>query len=250
MLVYTGLHPNRAPPRETPMSEPIKQMHAVVSTMQEDAKQGPLARPLLIARIIAITAAVAGSIPTATNVYHSWVHGIPYNEVSHRLSQYDLWVKNFECKIDYRSLTTAQGTKLDAGACSKSGDVALKVTTAAGASAYEWIAFDMLQKAGQKSASVWSLLVSEAQAAEGPQTALETPGSATTAAAPHAAVPRTQIAQAGIQVVCQTLQSKSQIIRIVNEGGKCYRETFSPFHGKVEKRDEVPCNTTCPPAKG
>ena len=226
------------------MSEPIKQMQTVMSTMQEDSKKGPLAKPLLIARIIAITVAVGGSIPTATNLYHSWVHGIPYNEVSHRLSQYDLWVKNFECKIDYRSLTTAQGTKLDAGACPKSGDVALKVTTPTGGAAYEWIAFDKLQKASQKSASVWSLLVSEAMAAEGPASLPQPAGS--TAAGANAQPGRIQVAQAGIQVVCQTLQSKTQIIRIVNDGGKCYRETISPLQGKVEKRDEVPCNTTCP----
>ena len=231
------------------MSEPIKQAQAVYATMQEDAKQGPLARPLLIARIIAITAAVAGSIPTATNLYHSWVHGIPYSEVSHRLSQYDLWVKNFECKIDYRSLTTAQGTKLDAGACPKSGDVALKVTTPSGGAAYEWIAFDKLQKAGQKSAGLWSLLVTEAVAAEG---SVGEPALAPEAktGTPRVQLAQSQIAQAGIQVICQTLQSKTQIIRIVNEGGKCYREAFSPFSGRVEKRDEVPCNTTCPPAKG
>ncbi len=230
-------------------SEPIKHAQAIYATMQEDAKQGPLARPLLFARIIAITAAVAGSIPTATNVYHSWVHGIPYSEVSHRLSQYDLWVKNFECKIDYRSLTTAQGTKLDAGACPKSGDVALKVTTPTGGAAYEWIAFDKLQKAGQKSAGLWSLLVTEAVAAEGSATETS-PASVGKVTAPRGALAQTQIAQAGIQVLCQTLQSKSQIIRVVNDGGKCYRETFSPFSGRVEKRDEVPCNTSCPPAKG
>ena len=229
------------------MSEPIKHVQAVMSTMQEDSKAGPLAKPLLIARIIAITVAVGGSIPTATNLYHSWAHGIPYSEVSHRLSQYDLWVKNFECKIDYRSLTTAQGTKLDAGACPKSGDVALKVTTPTGGAAYEWIAFDKLQKASQKTASVWSLLVSEAMAADGPSTGQ--PADARTANS-RAQPGQVQLAQAGIQVVCQTLQSKSQIIRIVNDGGKCYRETISPFQGKVEKRDEVPCNTTCPPAKG
>ena len=229
------------------MSEPMKHVQTVMSTMQEDAKQGPLAKPLLIARIIAITAAVAGSIPTGTNLYHSWVHGIPYNEVSHRLSQYDLWVKNFECKIDYRSLTTAQGTKLDAGACPKSGDVALKVTTPTGGAAYEWIAFDKLQKAGQKAAGVWSLLVSEAVAAEGPASDLPAEARPTSS---RLQLAQTQLAQGSIQVVCQTLQGKSQIIRIVNDGGKCYRETFSPFQGKVEKRDEVPCNTTCPPAKG
>ena len=216
---------------------------------------GPLSRTFLMVRVAAICAALAGAFPTAMNLYQSWSHGIPYSEVSHRLSQYDLWVKNFECKIDYRSLTTAQGTKLDAGACPRSGDVALKVTTAQGASAYEWIAFDKLQKAGQKSAGLWSLLATEAMAAEGAPAA-STAASGTSPdgrTLPLSARPQpaqTQIAQGGIQVVCQTLQGKSQIIRIVNEGGKCYRETFSPFQGKVEKRDEVPCNTTCPPAKG
>ncbi len=231
------------------MSEPIKQAQAVYATMQDDAKKGPLARPLLIARIIAIAAAVGGSVPTATNLYHSWAHGIPYSEVSHRLSQYDLWVKNFECKIDYRSLTTAQGTKLDAGACPKSGDVALKVTTPTGGAAYEWIAFDKLQKAGQKSAGIWSLLVTEAVAAEGPVAETVAPAEGR-AAMPRTPLAQSQIAQAGIQVVCQTLQGKSQIIRIVNEAGKCYREAFSPFNGRVEKREEVPCSTTCSPAKG
>ncbi len=226
------------------MSEPIK---TVLTAMSEDSKRGPLARPLLIARVIAITAAVAGAVPTATNLYHSWTHGIPYSEVSHRLSQYDLWVKNFECKIDYRSLTTAQGTRVDAGACAKSGDVALKVTTANGSAAYEWFAFDKLQKAGAvKAAGLWSLIVTEANAAEGSPL----PEGQPSMAPAEATAPRARIAQAGIQVVCQTLQGKSNIVRIVNEGGKCFREHFSPFNGRVEKREEVPCTTTCAPGKG
>ena len=220
--------------------EPIKN---VLSEMSADSKRGPLAKPLLIARVIAITAAVAGSIPTATNLYHSWVHGIPSNEVSHRLSQYDLWVKNFQCKIEYRSLTTAQGTKLDAGACQKSGDVALKVTTPTGQAAYEWIAFDKLQKATAQAAGIWSLIVSEAAASEG--VAADTPLSASRTDI----APRLQLAQApSLQVICQTLQ-KSQIVRVVSEGAKCYRETFSPLQGRVEKREEVPCTTTCAAAK-
>ena len=105
---------------------------AIISHMKDDARNGPLAKPLMIARIIAITAAVAGAVPTAVNFYHSWAHGIPYNEVSHRLSQYDLWVKNFECKIDYRALTTQAGTRVDVGSCPKSGDIAIKVSAANG----------------------------------------------------------------------------------------------------------------------
>lgn len=215
---------------------------AVYAVMQEDAKRGPLAKPLLIARVIAIAAAVGGAIPTATTFYQSWQHGVPYNEVSHRLSQYDLWVKNFNCRIDYRSLHTAQGTRVDVGACPASGDIALKLTTSSGQAAYEWIAFDKLQKAhAQAKAAVWSLVVSPAMAEEVSAEARQQ-----LAQAPAAPVP----GGAGLQVVCQTLQSKSQIVRIVNEGGKCFRETFSPFQGRVEKRDPVPCNTQCPPAKG
>ena len=46
--------------------------------------------------------------------------------------------------------------------------------------------------------------------------------------------------------VCQAMPTKGQIVRVVQFEGKCFRETFSPFVGKVEKRESVPCNTTCP----
>jgi hypothetical protein len=216
---------------------------AVLSAMSEDAKRGPLARPLFLARIIAITAAVAGAFPTGMNVYQSWKHGIPYSQVSHRIGQYDLWVKNFECKIDYKAIATGQGTKVDVGACAKSGDIAVRVTAATGKSAYEWIPAERLQQAGMAAASsLMSLFISPAVADE-----LPAKGAAEGAPLPPRNV---QLSQASLQVVCQSMQSKQQIIRIVNEGGKCYRETFSPFVGKVEKREEVPCSTVCPaPAK-
>lgn len=239
---------------------------AVYATMQEDAKQGPLSKTLFVARIIAIAAAVGGAIPTATTFYQSWQHGVPFTEVSQRLAQYDLWVKNFNCKIDYRSLNTGQGTRVDVGACPKSGDIALKITTQTGHAAYEWIPFDKLQKAqAQARAAFWSLIATPAMADEVNAVARQQLAQAT---APGSAVPARPAQQAqapgagpgapagggaaggNLQVICQTLQSKTQIIRVVNEGGKCYRESFSPFQGRVDKRDEVPCNTQCPPAKG
>lgn len=216
---------------------------AVLTAMSEDAKRGPLARPLLLARIIAISAAVAGAIPTGMNFYQSWMHGIPYSQVSHRLAQSDLWGKNFECKIDYNVISTGAGTKVDVGACPKSGDILVRVTAATGKAAYEWIPAERLQQAGMAAAAgVMSLFVSPAVADELPAKILPR-----ASAAPR----RIELAQASLQVVCQSMQGKSQIIRIVNEGGKCYRETFSPIVGRVEKREEVPCNTACPaPAKG
>jgi hypothetical protein len=218
---------------------------AVYAAMSDDAKKGPLARPLFVARVIAILAAVGGAIPTGMNVYQSWKHGIPYSQVSHRIGQYDLWVKNFECKIDYKAISTAQGTKVDVGACPKSGDIAIKLTASNGKAAYEWIAAEQLQKSTLAAAStLMSLLISPAVAEELPaKTGAPAP------LTPQISKP-VQLSQSSIQVVCQSMQAKAQIIRIVNEGGKCFREHFSPFVGKVDKREEVPCNTACPaPAK-
>ena len=218
---------------------------AIYEAIKDDQKKGPLAGPLFYARIIAIVAAVGGAIPTAVNLYHSWAHGIPYNQVSHRLAQYDLWMKNFDCKIDYRALNTTSGTRVDVGACSKTGDVAIKITAANGKAAYEWIAFDQLQKTGQ-SFSFLNLIATEAHA----ETA---PAAAATAmkAAPQSSPPPVVFAQAapgqggGMLVMCQIMPEKGKILRVVQENGKCYRENFSAFAGKVEKRDEVPCNTQC-----
>jgi hypothetical protein len=43
----------------------------------------------------------------------------------------------------------------------------------------------------------------------------------------------------------QALISKQALVRVVREGGKCYRETMSPVRGSVDKREEVPCETKC-----
>ena len=209
---------------------------------------GPLSRTFLMVRVAAICAALAGAFPTAMNLYQSWSHGIPYSEVSHRLSQYDLWVKNFECKIDYRALNTSQGTRIDVGACPKSGDIAIKVSAQSGKATYEWIPFDQLQKA---QASLWplhlldDLVVGTAHASQPGIAGLlpaVTPGQGT-----GGAPPLVQLAQAagGMQVVCEAMPSKTQLVRIVNDAGKCFRETISPIQGKIEKREEVPCTTTC-----
>lgn len=207
---------------------------AVYATMQEDGRRGPLAKTLLAARVIAIVAAVGGAIPTAMTLYQSFAHGIPYNEVAHRLEQYDVWVRNFECKIEYRALTTAMGTRVDAGACGKTGDVAIKVTAPSGKAAYEWIAFNKLQKAGQ--ASVWDLVTTTARA--------ETGGRAGPIRLAQAA-PSAPGATSGMRVICEAMPSKGTVVRVVQEGAKCFRERVAVFRGSLEKREEVACTATC-----
>ena len=214
----------------------------VYQAYRDDQKTGPLHKPLLLARILAISVACLGAIPTGYNLYMSWMHGIPYSQVSHRLEQYDLWVKNFECKIDYRSVTAGQSAKVDVGACPKSGDIALKVTTTTGKTSYEWISYAQLEL---ETKSALLSLASSALAEEAPAV---TPGAL--------AVPQfRQLAQSAapsgdFQVHCQVMPSPGKIMRIVTEGGKCYRVFISAYQGRAEKREEVPCNTQCGPGKG
>jgi hypothetical protein len=222
----------------------------LLSAVAEENRGGPLARTYFAARVIAIGAALVGAVPTAMNLYHSWQHNIPYTEVSYRLAQAQLWSKNFDCKVDYRALTTTGGTRIDVGACPKNGDISLKISTTSGQSSYEWIAFDQLQKPAKKTASLLGVLVSEAAAADKPTADTATPQLSQQTGA-QLGQPRVQSAQAApMQVVCTARVAPTLFVRIVNEGGKCFRETFSPVAGKVEKREDVPCNTQCPPTKG
>jgi hypothetical protein len=179
--------------------------------------------PLL--KNLALVVTILGAIPTAITAYHAWSFGVPFTQVSQRLAQYDLWVKNLDCKIDYKALSTTQGTKVDVGACNKTGDIALKVSAPDGKAAYQWIAYNELQKPGEaaQSSGFIDMLISAARA--------ETP-------------PKSfKVAQA-LEVKCQALDGKN-IVRIVSEGGKCYREIVSPMRGTVDKREEVSCDTSC-----
>ncbi len=174
----------------------------------------------------AFVVTILGAIPTAITAYHAWTFGVPFSQVPTRLAQYDLWVKNIDCQIEYKALSTAEGTQVYVGACPKTGDIALKLASSDGKAAYQWIAYNELQKPGEPAASAGflDLLISAARADSKNQSF--------------------KVAQ-GFQVVCQSIQGKD-VVRIVNENGKCFREVFSPIRGSVDKREEVPCDTPCP----
>jgi len=183
-------------------------------------------------RLIVVGVPVVGATPTALTAYQSFKHGIPYGEVSHRLSQWELWNKNAACaaKLDYREVDTDRA-KINVAICKETGDIAIRIAAPDGRSINEWIAFDRLDRTA-KPYSVWDLLFSTVRASP---------------AVPRMPAAKFRFAQrAGLQVICQSTVDKTKIVRIVNESGRCYRETFSPFQGRVEKREEVPCNTSCP----
>ncbi len=186
--------------------------------------------PLIRAAVLSVS--VAAAIPTAHNLYYSFAHGIPYKEVPHRLAQYDLWMKNLDCKIEYRQISTAGGTKVDVGACPSSQDIAIKVSGTDGHATYEWIAFDQLQK--PTTTSLLGLMVQPAYADE----ARSVPAAS---AAPSGVM---KVADNELQVMCQA-RNGNNVVRVIQEGGKCYREVVSMFRGNIEKRVEVPCSSTC-----
>jgi len=183
------------------------------------------ATPLIKTAVLVVT--VVGAIPTAITAYNAWQYKVPFSEVPHRLAQYEIWERNIDCQIDYKALSTTEGTRIDVGACPETRDISLKVSAPDGKATYEWIAYNQLRKPGEQPPSgILDLLmgVSYADGAGKP----------------------TRLAQAAIEVVCQSLVSKQQLVRVVKEGPKCFRETMSPVRGTVDKREEVPCNTTCP----
>lgn len=192
-----------------------------------DPNLGPVQRIVPFLKTAALVVTIVGAIPTAITAYHAWQYKVPFTEVSHRLQQYDLWERNIDCKIDYKALSTAQGTKVDAGACSKTGDISLKISTDDGKATYEWIAYNQLQKPGEAPpAGLIDLFMGVARAAEGQSVA------------------GVRVAQS-MEVVCQSLVGGTQLVRVVKEGGKCYREVMSAMRGSIDKREEVSCDTKC-----
>lgn len=211
---------------ETTIFEGTKSM--TDRALDHDPHLGPVNRFVPFLKTAALVVTIVGAIPTAITAYHAWQYKVPFSQVSHRLAQYEIWERNIDCKIEYKALSTAEGTKLDAGACDETGDISLKVSTDDGKATYEWIAYSQLQKPGEAPppSGILDLLVGMAHAG-----AAESKG--------------LQLAQGSLEVMCQSLVSKQQLVRIVKENGKCYREEMSPMRGTVDKRDEVPCDTKC-----
>ena len=195
--------------------------------MEHDPHLGPVNRIVPFLKTAALVVTIVGAVPTAITAYHAWQYKVPFTQVSHRLAQYEIWERNIDCKIEYKALSTAEGTKIDAGACDETGDISLKVSTDDGKATYEWIAYNQLQKPGEAPppAGILDLLIGAAQADD--------------------AAPKSVRLAQGMEVVCQSLVSKTQLVRVVKEGDKCFREVMSPVRGTVDKRDEVPCNTQC-----
>jgi hypothetical protein len=202
----------------------------ISSNVMEDVAKGRLFSAIKLG-VLAVS--VAAAVPTARDLYFSWKNGIPYNQVQHRLTQASLLEKNFDCRIDYRTLATVANGRVDVGSCTKTGDISIKVSGKNGQVNYEWIAFDKLPKAAGQTASFMDLIISQANAATLPG-ALPSQGSGVT-----------RVVDEVVEVMCQVKQ-KDLIIRVVKDKGKCVKESVSLFRGSVEKREDIVCEKACP----
>lgn len=189
-----------------------------------------------------LAVSVAAAVPTAKNLYFSWKNGVPFDQVEHRLNQAALLERNFDCKIDYRTVSQTPDARVEVGACKQTGDISIKVSRARQIN-YEWIAFDQLPKPASQTASLLDMIFPQAHAAGSLKEAL-----AAAEAVSKSQTPMVRVAEATVEVMCQAKQNDN-IVRIVKENGKCMRETVSIFKGTVEKRDEVPCDNACPIAE-
>jgi hypothetical protein len=189
----------------------------------------PVNRTLTLIKLLVLAVSVAAAIPTARNLYFSWKNDVPFDQVDHRLAQAALLEKNFGCKIDYRSLVTQGSARVEVGSCTKTGDISIRVKGPNGQVNYEWIAFDQLPKPmSSHTASLLDLIVPRAFADELSKRSDQ----------PF------DVAQ-DVSVLCQG-KSGNNVIRVVQSGGQCTRETVSIFRGSVEKSEPVPCDKACP----
>jgi hypothetical protein len=191
----------------------------------------PVSRTLSVVKLLVLAVSVAAAIPTARNLYFSWQNDVPFGQVGHRLAQAALLEKNFSCRIDYRSLATAGAARVEVGSCQKTGDISIRVTSRDGQVNYEWIAFDQLPKPASLAANLTGFIVTSALAAEPVHPVI----------ARSKAIKLTQ----ATDILCEGKKGDN-VVRVVQSGGKCVRETVSIFRGSVEKREPVPCDNACP----
>ncbi len=176
-----------------------------------------------------VVGALIGAIPTGLDYYKAFIYDIEFGAVKHAEEQQRLWIKNFACaqNINYQQIKTAENTLVKVGACTN-GDVLIEVVAPATDRIVEWISLERLKTAS----AVSSLsLFSKAHAS----------------ALAHSSNVRprqemTRMAQAST-TKCQVMQG-TRIIRIVQEGGACYKEVVNVMKGK-KTRTSVPCTTSC-----
>ena len=144
--------------------------------------------------------------------------------------QQRLQQKNLLCALGMtrRAFETDQQTTIRYGVC-ENKDVLVEVYPLDKPAFQQWISPENVLSETQKAAGLFSSAF--AAAFEG---------------RPAAQSPK--LAQTELKTLCQKWQDSARqvrMVRVTNEGGKCFRERINVLSGRVEVREEVPCNTPC-----
>ncbi|MDA7947904.1 MAG: hypothetical protein MPJ78_10560 [Hyphomicrobiaceae bacterium] len=180
----------------------------------------------------AVLGALIGAVPTGLDYYKAFVYDIDFQHVKHAEEQRRLWVKNFACaqNISYQQVKTEKNIVVQVGACAN-GDVLIEVAPPRGNRILEWISLERLQTASAVSGLSF---IGRANAAIGVH-----------ATGKQGSPGMTRIAQGGTSIKCQKMHGQNKIVRIVQEGNKCFREEISVMKGAVLSRKPVSCSSSC-----
>mgnify|MGYP000148726741 CR=1 FL=1 len=169
--------------------------------------------------------ALIGAVPTGIELYKAWKYGLDFGDVARAEEQRRLWEKNFDCtaQLSYQEVQTQEKVLVKVGTC-PSGDVLINaVLPDENKQVFQWVSIDRL-----KTTAALDRLLGQAYA----QTVSR---SMVLAQAPTA------------QVQCQEWldAARTRLTRVVNEGGRCFREDIEVLSGKVGARAEVACDAKC-----
>ncbi len=179
-----------------------------------------------------VAGALIGAVPTGLDYYKAFVHDIDFQDVRHAEEQRRLWVKNFACAqdISYQQVKTEKEILVQVGACAN-GDVLIEVVPPKGNRVLEWISLERLQTASAVSGLSFIGRANAAIASRAPEARQNRTGRL--------------VAQGNTSIKCQKMHGQTKIIRIVQEGSKCFREEISVMKGAVLSRKPVSCSASC-----
>lgn len=162
---------------------------------------------------------------------YSEVESVALAQQQQRLQQ-----KNLLCAVSMtrHAVETDNDTSIRYGVCANN-DVLVEVYPASKPAFQQWLSPEnIVGMAGAKTSSLFPSAIAAtlgiAPGGHGAPALIGTP------------------AQMTLKTMCQAWENPARqvrLVRVTNEGGKCFRERINVLSGRVELREQVPCETTC-----
>lgn len=151
--------------------------------------------------------------------------------------QQRLQQKNLVCAINMKRSMVKAGndTTIRYGSC-ENQDILVEVYPHSKPAYQHWLTAENLQHGDKRSTSLFSLAALAGAFKPGD------------APAPASSNGTQQFAQIELKTLCQGWQDPAnqvKLIRVTDEAGQCYRELINVLSGRVEIREQVPCDTQC-----